>query len=263
MKRAILLVAFGTGIPEARKVFDRIDAQAKEAFPGEEIRWAYTSRAIRARLAERGERMDSPEVALARLMEERYTHVALLSLHVMPGQEFHQLYSNARLFGRMEGGFKQIEVARPLLSSADDMRKLARALLGRTPPGREPRDAVLLIGHGNKRHPADPLYAAMNFIFRELDPNVFVGSVSGYPTVTDLLPRLEAEGIKKVFLAPFMVVAGEHARKDMAGDDPESWKSVLTRNGYDCEAALTGIAEYPEVVEIWLDHLRAVLERME
>ena len=256
MKRAILIVAFGTSVPEARRAFEQVDVRAKGAFPSIEIRWAYTSRIIRAKLAKQGTRLDSPEMALARFMDEGYTHVAVLSLHTIPGIEFHQLYRNAMLFGDMTGGFRRVAVARPLLSSQEDIERVSKALIERIPKDRRPRDAVIYMGHGSRNHPADALYSAMNFVFQDLSPNVYVATVQGYPGLTDILPKFAGKNINRVYLIPFMSVAGEHARKDMVGEQPDSWKSVLTANGLTCEAVMTGTAEYPEIVEIWLDHLR-------
>jgi sirohydrochlorin cobaltochelatase len=259
-KKAILLVAFGTSDPEAGKAFDRVDAQAKKAFAGTEIRWAYTSRMIRSKLAREGKTIDSVETALAKLMDDNFTHLAVLSLHTIPGEEFHELYLNAKLFGQMAGGFEKVTVARPLLSSAKDMERVARVLLENI-PGRKTEDAVLFMGHGSEKHPADAVYLAMNQVFQDLDPKAFVGTVAGSPVIEDLLPKLKRLETRKVFLVPLMSVAGDHAKNDMAGDEPDSWKSVLTKNGFECEVVLKGTAEQPEIVDVWLDHLRSTLER--
>jgi sirohydrochlorin cobaltochelatase len=103
----------------------------------------------------------------------------------------------------------------------------------------------------------------MNQVFQELDPRVYVATVEGYPTVNDLLPKLRETKARKVYLMPLMAVAGDHARNDMAGNEPDSWKSVLTKNGYVCETVLKGTAEYPEIVDVWLDHLRVALAHFE
>jgi len=257
-KKAILLVAFGTSVPEAQKVFDRIDEQTRKEFPGMEIRWAFTSKIIRAKLAREGKMLDSPEMAMAKLMNDGYTHLAVLSLQTIPGEEFHELYQNALLFGQMAGGFEKILVARPLLSSAKDMENVAGTLM-KNIPGRKPADAVVFMGHGTGHHPADAIYLAMNQVFQEIDSRAFVRTVEGNLTIETLLPKLKQLKIKKVYLAPLMSVAGDHARNDMAGDEPDSWKSILTRNGYQCETILKGTADYPEIVAVWLDHLRTVL----
>jgi sirohydrochlorin cobaltochelatase len=261
-KKAILLAAFGTTVPAAQKAFDQIDARTKQAFPGVEIRWAYTSTIVRNKLAKEGKVLDSPETALAKLMDEGYTEVAVLSLQTIPGEEFHNLQQNAHLFAQMTGGFDKIVVARPLLSSHEDMVRVAKAMLKNIPAGRKPEDVVLLMGHGTENHPSDALYVAMNQILSELDPNVWIATVDGYPSLNDLLPKLQQKKSKKTFLMPFMLVAGDHAMNDMAGDGPDSWKSILTKKGYQCEITFKGTGEYPEIVDVWLDHLRVAFSHL-
>ncbi len=259
-KKAVLLVAFGTSDPEAAKTFEIIEKRARERFPGIEMRWAYTSKMVRAKLAKQGRLLDSPETALARLMGEGYTHVAILSLHTIPGEEFHELNQNARLFGQMSGGFQKVLVARPLLSSSRDMETVARALL-KNIPGRKAGDAVVFMGHGTEHHPADAVYLAMNQVLQELDANAFVAAVEGSSSLEKVIPRLKKLKVKKVFLVPLMSVAGDHAKNDMAGDEKESWKSILTEKGFTVEPILKGTAEVPEIVDVWLDHLESVFSR--
>ncbi len=262
-KQAILLAAFGTTVPEARRALDGVAARVKDAFPDTEIRWGYTSSIVRKKLAKEGVMFDSPETALSKLMDEGFTHVAVLSLHTIPGEEFHNLFANARLFGQMTGGFEKVLVAWPLLSSREDMQRAAKAMIQHIPAARKKDEAVLLMGHGSAKHPSDAVYSAMNQALQELDSNVYLATVEGYPALDDILPKLEQKKIKKVYLMPFMAVAGDHALNDMAGDDPESWKSVLGKKGLACEAILKGAAEYREIVDIWIDHLKIVLAHME
>lgn len=259
-KQAILLVAFGTSVPEAQKAFENIDAMAKKAFPDTTIRWAYTSKTIRAKLAKQGKHLDSPELALAKLMEEGYKEVAILSLHIIPGEEFHGLNRNASLFALMDGGFNRIVIAQPLLSSYEDLQRTADIMLKSLPSSRKSQDAVVFMGHGSGKHPADSLYVAMNAILNKKDPLAYLATVDGHPTLDDIIPELTSKKVKKVFLVPFMAVAGDHARNDMAGDSPDSWKSVLTSKGFSCESVLKGMAENPDIVNIWLDHLKQVLQ---
>lgn len=259
-KKAILVVAFGTSVPEASKALDEIEAGVREKYKGTEIRWAFTSRTIRSRLAARGKLLDSPETALARLMDEGFTHVALLSLHVVPGEEFHDLFRNAMRFSEMSSGFERLTIARPLLGNYDDMFRVS-AILSKKHAALEPGEGVLFIGHGNARHPSDAIYIAMNSLLMDLGP-FYAGTVQGHPTPAELLPKLKAAKLRKVKLIPLMTVAGDHARKDMAGDDPESWKSVLARNGLECEAVFKGLAQEPEIVQVWLDHLEEAFAKL-
>ena len=101
MKKGILLVAFGSTVPEAQVSFENIDRSVKKAFPGVEVYWAYTSRIIIAKMAKEGKNLSTPVEALAAMMGEKFTHVAVQALHVIPGEEFHGLAQNVRRFEGM------------------------------------------------------------------------------------------------------------------------------------------------------------------
>ena len=262
LKKGILLITFGTSIPEAQKVFDRIDAAAKERFQGVEIRWAFTAKQIRRKLAKEGKITLSPSQALAKMAEDGFTHVAVQSLHVIPGQEFHQMYDTAKRFQGMPKGIVKILVGRPLLATTEDLIRTAEAVLANLPPARKKDEAVVLMGHGT-HHPGNVYYPAMNFVIQKTDPNVLVGTVEGYPEIDLVMEELVRKKIKKVWLLPFMSVAGDHAVNDMAGNEDDSWKSVLTKAGMECRVVLTGMAAYPEVVDIWLDHLASAFGHFE
>lgn len=262
-KNGILLVAFGTSVPEAQKAFAQIDKQVKAAFPGVDVKWAFTSKIIRAKLKKQGKVLDPPVVALAKMMEDDYTNVLAASFHTMSGEEFHDLHRNAHLFGQMVGGFKRILVSRPLLSSREDFERVGKAMLSEIPKSRKPEDAVVLMGHGTAHHPADQAYAAMNYWISKMDSNVYVGTVEGQPTLGDFLPALKKKGVKKVYLMPFMAVAGDHARNDMCGDEDDSWKKILEKEGFKVECVLKGTAEIPAVVDVWIDHMKKAFSHFE
>lgn len=260
---AILLVTFGTSIPSAQAAFANIEAQVKKAFPGVEVRWAYTSYIIRKKLAKEGKVLDSPEIALAKLMEEGYAKVAVQSLHMIPGQEFHDIYTNAKLFEQMTGGFDKVMVAYPLLSSDEAMEKVVKTLpAAMIPKERTPADAVVLMGHGT-HFPSDAIYSAMMYKFQNADPNIYVGTVEGHPTFDEVKALLVKKGIKKAYLIPFMSVAGDHARNDMAGDDADSWKGMLTQAGIECVPVLKGVAEYDALVDLWIENLKVAMKHLQ
>ncbi len=260
-KTGILLVAFGTSVPEAQKALDNIDEKMRAAFPEIPVRWAYTSSMIRKKLTKEGKTLDSPETALSQMMEEGFTHVAVQSLHIIAGEEYHELVRNAELFGRMAGGFERIEVGLPLLGDHYDMEAVAGVILGRIPGDRTASESVILMGHGTE-HPANAAYPALMHYLQQKDFNVFVGTVESYPTIQDIMKMLAPKGVQKVYLMPLMAVAGDHARNDMAGDGPDSWKSVLAGARIDAVPILKGLGEYDEIVNIWIDHLREVVKRL-
>ncbi len=259
-KTGILLTAFGTSIPQAQKAFDNIDGKVRNAFPGVAVRWAYTSEIIRRKLAKQGKVLLSPVEALAKMREEGFTHVAVQSLHTIPGQEYHDLLATAHAFQAASKAMKVV-VGDPLLSSHQDLERTAEAMLAAIPEKRKPGEAVVLMGHGT-HHPANAYYPALQYYLWKKDPNVFVGTVEGTPSLEDIQAELKARSLKRAWLMPFMSVAGDHARNDMAGDDPDSWKSILTKAGIECTPILKGTAEYDDVVDIWLAHLRTAMNHL-
>jgi sirohydrochlorin cobaltochelatase len=253
-KVGILLVAFGSSKASAQVSFENIDKKTKAAFPDTPVRWAYTSTIIRKKLAKQGKHLDSPEVALAKMMDEGFTHLAVQSLHTIGGAEYHDLRRTVSAF-KVMGGFQRIILGYPLLAIQEDMRQAVAAILANVPQERNKNEAVVLMGHGT-HHPANAFYAALMFQLQLEDPNIFLGTVAGYPEI-DLIKKLLLEKkIKKAYLMPFMSVAGDHAQNDMAGDDDDSWKSILTKAGITCIPILKGTAEYDNFVDIWVSHIR-------
>ncbi len=259
VKKGVLLAAFGSSIPEARVSFENIEKKVKAAFPGVPVRWAYTSSIIRHKLAKQGEQLDSIEMALARMMDEGFTHVAVQSLHTIPGEEYEDVHQTVKAFGSMNGGFDSIILGSPLLWVEADLIRTAEALIDNIPAERKKEEAVVLMGHGTP-HPANAFYAAMTHHLQQRDPNIYVGTVEGGPLIDDIKPMLLEKKVKKVWLIPFMSVAGDHARNDMAGDEDDSWKSILNGAGIECAFVLKGTAEYDNIVAIWVDHLRIPMD---
>ena len=260
-KVGILLVAFGSSLPGAQVSFDNIENTTKAAYPDIPLRWAYTSHIIRKKLAKQGRHLDSPEVALAKMQDEGFTHVAVQSLHTIGGAEYHDLRRTVGAFKAM-GGFQRIILGYPLLATQEDMQLAVAAVLKTVPEDRKKGDAVVLMGHGT-HHPSNAFYAALMWQLQLKDPNVFMGTVEGYPAADDIREILLQKKIKKAYLMPFMSVAGDHAKNDMAGDEDDSWKSIFTKAGIQCVPILKGTAEYPDFVDIWVSHIRGPLSHFD
>lgn len=262
VKKGILLVTFGTSVPKAQVAFDMIEKKVKAEFPDVPLRWAYTSHVIRHKLVEDGKQPDSVEIALAKMMDEDFTHVAVQSFHVIGGEEFHGMYQNVKAFAGMFEGIEKIIVGYPLLGTEEDLKKVTEAVIADIPKDRKKDEALVLMGHGTA-HPANAFYAALMFHLQQKDPNIFLGTVEGSPDIEDIKAMLRGKGIKKAWLMPFMSVAGDHARNDMAGDEKDSWKNILGAEGIACEPVLKGLAEYDNMVEIWIAHLKKVYAHFE
>ena len=268
---AILLVVFGTSYPEAQAAYENIERVYREEFPQAEVRIAFTSDYIRRKLLDRDNvTIDNPLTALAHLNDEGYTDVVVQSLHVIPGEEFHDLANIVESVRGIEGkfGFRNLVLGEPLLMNFVDYRNVSRALASqfeqnttgteRTPHS-SPRDAgqmaVIYMGHGTE-HSANSAYSQMANILAEDHENVFLGTVEGYPGYDEVLASLNESGVKKARLIPFMVVAGDHALNDLTGNESESWKSMLEKEGFEIDYNLLGMGENDGIVEIFVGHTK-------
>jgi sirohydrochlorin cobaltochelatase len=269
VKPGILLAAFGSSNPSAQRTLNRFDRKVREAFPGIPIRWAFTSGYIRRKLADGGVKTDSAAKALSKMAFEKFTHVAVQSLHVVPGVEYNELLKDAASFEKgfsapvqgLEPGFDRIVVGSPLLATNEDAQRAALAVLQHLPPGRAPQEGVALMGHGTW-HPGASMYDVLAEALRGLDPLIRIGTMESAAGVHDIARDLRAAGVTKVWLMPLLAVAGAHVRYDMLGEHPESWKSVLLAAGLECEPVLTSAAEYDGFAAIWIAHLHEAMSKL-
>lgn len=260
-KTGILLVAFGSSMPEAQVAFDNIDAKVRAAHPDTPVQWAYTSHIIRAKLAKEGQHLLSPAQALALMADQGFTRVAVQSLHTIPGEEYEGLQLTVDAFQSFPDGIEHIELGTPLLSSTEDLNRVTKALLSNIPAERTKNEALIFMGHGT-HHPGNVYYIAMQQMLHSNDQLAFIGTVEGSPDLDQVRKELKRNKVTKAWLLPFMSVAGDHARNDMAGPEEDSWNSVLTKDGVTCVPVLKGTAEYDNIVAIWLDHLNEALQRL-
>ncbi|SHH55175.1 sirohydrochlorin cobaltochelatase [Clostridium collagenovorans DSM 3089] len=263
MKKAILIVSFGTTHEDTRKAtIDVIESRIKKEFEGYEVKMCYTSHIILKRLKENyGIYVDTPEEALNKLADEGYEEVYLQPLHLIPGEEFD--YIKKVTFHQFLNKFKVIKIGRPLLyfkseeeDIPDDYTILLEAMNNYIPKDR----AVVLMGHGSA-HPSNSVYSCFESVLvDEGYDKVYMATVEGYPTLDRAIKFLNKNNHKKVTLMPFMFVAGDHAKHDMAGDEEDSWKVILSELGFDVDIILKGIGEFPEVQDIYIEHLHDIIE---
>lgn len=256
--RAILVVAFGTTYRETRRAnIDAVIERYKEAYPDYEVRFAFTSETIRRTLRERdGEYVDNTASALERLAADGCSQVIIQPLHIIPGREYKKIWQAVRLYS---GRFASIKVGRPLLyffageDTPDDYLAAAEALRDQLPETAAD-EVMLLMAHGSA-DPANACYIALQRVFTECGLNqVLVACVEGYPSLDDVLPVIARSGWRRVCLMPFMLVAGDHANNDMAGDEEDAWRSVLTAQGYEVRIVMQGLGQNPAVQQIYLQH---------
>ncbi len=257
IKRGILIVSFGTSYPDTRAVtIDAIETEIAAAYPGLSLYRAWTSRRIIEKLKNTmGEHIPTVSEALRGMKTDGITDVYIQPTHVINGIENDQMKEDALA---VQKDFRSISFGAPLLSSTEDMKAVVR-IIAHSFSYLNPSEALVLMGHGSE-HYANTVYPALDYMFKEMGhPNVHIGTVEAYPELIHVMEILEKNNIKKVHLAPFMIVAGDHANNDMAGDRENSWKSVFEKKGYDVVCHLKGLGEYREIREIFVKHLKTIL----
>ena len=244
----ILIVGFGGATRRSLGLYRSFADKARKAYPDLRTQLAFTSERVRERLAENGETVPGPLEALNRFAADGVSRVAVQPLQVIPGTEFHDLVSLGRTAG------VETVMGAPLVGSSKDIPHLAGLLPSLAPRERMPDHALLFMGHGT-RHPANAVYVALDWVLAHNDPLIRLGTIDQLPLLKDILPDLEARGVRTVHLMPLMADAGNHAHKDMAGDGPFSWASSVRSAGFTVHAHLKGLLEHESVTRLWLDHL--------
>lgn len=245
-KAAILMVHFGTTHTDTRQLtIDALNDKAKQAFPELEVREAYTSRIVIKRLGNRGIVKQSPEEALKQLHVDGYTHILVLSSNIIDGVEMESLNKNV---DEVRDLFKDIRVSNPLLYDPSDYEEVIDILT----ENNDKTKAYVWVGHGTY-NTSTAQYAMLDYMLKSKGhTNCFVGTVEGYPTYDDMLVQLNSSGLKEVVLLPFMFVAGEHAKNDIAID----WKGALESEGLSVEVSMKGLGENPQIQNIYISHLK-------
>lgn len=259
MKKAILIVSFGTTYPATRqKNIEAITRQVQARYPDVLVAEAVSSKVVRAAMKEREELAPkSPEEGLLALKEQGATHVVVFPTHVIDGIENHRMKA---VVDAHADAFEAIAVADALLGRPQDYADVAAALWESLKE--EVGDAPLvLMGHGSE-HIADSSYARFEEALRRYSGHaVYLATVEGAVTISDVIARMQGKKQTRVVVAPFMLVAGDHANHDMAGE-ADSFASRLRDAGYVPECLIRGIGEYPAVREVYLAHLREQTNRI-
>jgi len=265
MKKAIVVVSFGTSYPAALQAsIESIENKIRDTFPEYEVRRAFTSRIVRKKIAERdGIHIDTEREALEKLQAEGYQEVYIQPLHVIVGEEYDKVkvlvahYAYAKVF-------EQIKLGRPLLyfmgqaGKPDDYLAAIEAIKGQLPK-LGAQEAVVFMGHGGM-HPANTAYAALQMKMEEAElERVFIYTIEAYPSLENIIKKLQKQGIRKVTLMPFMLVAGDHVHHDMV-DDEHSAQTRLIRAGFEVDIYFHALGENTKVQDLYVQHLRDVIE---
>lgn len=244
-KLAIVMVHFGSSNDKSRQSYEQINNIVAEKFEDADHFEAYTSRIVISHLRKKGIDKMTPLEMFHSLKERGYTHLVVQSSHLVDGQEMESLREDLKAVKDL---FKVTRLGNPLLYSVADYKWIAHAMVETISSS---SDAVVLVGHGSNT-PITSSYSMMDYILQfEGYKNWHVSTIEGYPTIEELMVKLEQDGAKSVTLVPFMYIAGVHAKEDIAGE----WYELLTGKGYKVEMLMEGIGENPRIQDLIVNHL--------
>ena len=276
----ILVVSFGTSFNDSRVAdIKGIEDALQEAYPDWSVRRAFTAQIIINHVQARdGEYIDNMQQALDRAVANEVKNLVIQPTHLMHGAEYDEMVDTVNEYADQ---FESVQVAEPLLGEVgsdatvinEDKQAVAEAVTAAAvaeagydslDAAKEDGAAFVFLGHGTS-HTAKVSYSQMQTQMTESGyDNVFIGTVEGEPEETAcdaVIESVSAAGYTKVILRPLMVVAGDHANNDMAGDDADSWKSMFTASGSfeNVETQISGLGSIPEIQDLYIAHTAAVI----
>ncbi len=252
---AVLVVSFGTSYNDNRDAtIGAVEKAIEDACPEYEVRRAFTSQIIIDKLKERDNLdIDNVEEALDRAVADGIKALYVQPTHLMDGYEYHDL---AAALSEYQDKFDKIVLAKPLLSEDADYDTVIGAVTKRTEDYIDGKTAVCLMGHGTEAESNEVYEKLQERITEQGYEDYYVGTVEAEPTLDDVMAALKEKGkYERVVLEPLMLVAGDHANNDMAGEDEDSWKSILEKEGYEVECVLEGLGQLEGIPELYAEHI--------
>lgn len=253
-QKAILLVSFGTSYEESRrKTIDKILEEVTEAFPDYRIYQAWTSKMILRSIKKRDNiYIPTVEEAMTRIVADQIADLTVQPTHLINGIE-NDIMQKTIL--AMAPANMTLHFGNPLLTTTEDNHQVLEAAMEAF-SDISSEDALVFMGHGTE-HYVNSVYAALDYTLKDMGyDHAFMGTVEAYPDLDVLIRQVGKVNPRRIHLAPFMLVAGDHANNDMAGDEEDSWKSRFESAGYEVVCHIRGLGEYESIREIYLEHLR-------
>ncbi len=277
----ILVVSFGTSFNDSRaEDIGGVEKALQAAYPDWSVRRAFTAQIIINHVQARDdEKIDNMDQALERAVDNGVKNLVVQPTHLMHGAEYDELTEAVENY---KDKFESVKIAEPLLGEVgadetainEDKAAVAEAITAEAvktagfdslDAAKEEGTAFVFMGHGTS-HTAKISYSQMQTQMEQLGyENVFIGTVEGEPEDTAceaVIEKLKNAGYKKVILRPLMVVAGDHANNDMAGDDEDSWKSQFEASGaFDkIDTQIAGLGEISAIQDLYVAHSKAAID---
>lgn len=257
----LLVVSFGTSYNDSRRLtIGAIEDAIEKAFPDYSVRRGFTSQIIIDHVKSRdGIAIDNVGEALARAEKNGVKNLVIQPTHLMNGLEYSDLVNEAAEYS---DAFEKVAVGEPLLTSDDDFKAVIKAITESTAEYDDGETAICFMGHGTEAE-SNRVYAKMQEMLAEAGyDNYYIGTVEAAPTVDDVLFAVRKGNYKKVVLKPLMIVAGDHANNDMAGDEEGSWKVCFENAGYEVTPLVYGLGELEGIQQLFVKHAQAAADSL-
>lgn len=260
-EKELLVASFGTSFNDNRRLtIGAIENAMEKAFPDYSVRRGFTAQIIIDHVERRdGIHIDNMDEALERAINNGVKTLVVQPTHLMNGLEYEELTGQLAEYA---DSFEQIAVGEPLLTSDDDFNRVMKAIVEATAEYDDGETAICFMGHGTEAA-SNEVYGKMQDLLKANGyDNYYVGTVEAEPSLEDVLTAVQAGDYKKVVLEPLMIVAGDHANNDMAGDEEGSWKTEFKNAGYEVTCILRGLGELPEIQQILVEHAQKAIDSL-
>ena len=260
-EKELLVVSFGTSFNDNRvATIGAIENALEEALPDFSVRRGFTAQIIIDHVARRdGEIIDNFGEALDRAIENGVKTLVVQPTHLMNGLEYTDVENELAEYA---DAFEQIALGAPLLTTDEDFAEVEKVITEWTADYDDGETAIVFMGHGTEAD-SNAIYANMQeLLTADGFENYFVGTVEATPSLDDVLAAVQAGDYKKVVLEPLMIVAGDHANNDMAGDEDGAWKKTFEDAGYEVECLLRGLGENEAIQNLLVKHAQAAIDSL-
>ena len=257
----ILVVSFGTSYNDNRRMtIGAIENKIEAAFTDYSVRRGFTSQIIIDHVKKRDNvTIDNVKEALDRAVNNGVKKLVIQPTHLMNGLEYNDLVEEVANYS---DAFEKVAVGEPLLTSDDDFQKVMKAITEATAEYDDGETAICFMGHGTEAD-SNKVYSKMQDMLTDAGyTNYYVGTVEATPSLDDVLAKVQAGNYKRVVLQPLMIVAGDHANNDMAGDEDGTWKKTFEDAGYEVECVVQGLGELEAVQDIFVEHAQAAIDSL-
>ncbi|MGN0677058.1 MAG: sirohydrochlorin cobaltochelatase, partial [Ruminococcus sp.] len=257
----LLVLSFGTSFNDNRRLtIGAIENDIEKAFPDYSVRRGFTSNIIIDHVKKRdGVSIDDINESLQRAVDNGVKNLVVQPTHLMNGIEYDELVGKVADYA---DSFDKISIGEPLLTSDEDFKEVEKAITEWTSEYDDGETAICFMGHGTEAE-SNAVYTKMqDMLTADGYRNYFIGTVEASPTLDDVMKSVKAGNYKRVVLQPLMVVAGDHANNDMAGDEEDSWKSAFEKEGYKVECLIRGLGENERIRNLYVNHAKKAVESL-